>query len=166
MSDVLLTHSYFLHFDPKEFRAMMPYPPLGTLYGAAYLRSRGISVALHDVSLAEHEEEIVPAMQRHQPGIVVIYDDCFNYLTKMCLSRMREAAFAMTRLAREHGCKVVIFSSDATDHIEQYLGHGADFVITQFASLNARWARLRTTDLVALNAKLRAAGQPPIVIEP
>jgi len=35
-----------------------------------------------------------------------------------------------------------------------------------FASLNARWARLRTTDLVALNAKLRAAGQQPIVIEP
>jgi len=35
-----------------------------------------------------------------------------------------------------------------------------------FASLNARWARLRTTELAALNAKLRAAGQQPIVIEP
>jgi len=35
-----------------------------------------------------------------------------------------------------------------------------------FASLTARWARLRTTDLVALNAKLRAAGQQPIVLEP
>jgi hypothetical protein len=35
-----------------------------------------------------------------------------------------------------------------------------------FAALNTRWARLRTTDLVALNAKLRGAGQQPIVIEP
>jgi radical SAM superfamily enzyme YgiQ (UPF0313 family) len=129
MPDVLFTHSYFLHFDPKEYRAMMPYPPLGTLYAAAYLRSRGVSVALHDVSLAEHEEDIVPAIARYRPKIVVIYDDCFNYLTKMCLSRMRDAAFAMTRLAKEHGCKVIIFSSDATDHIEQYLAHGADYVI-------------------------------------
>ena len=41
MADVLLTHSYFLKFDPKEHRALMPYLPLGTLYAAAYLRSRG-----------------------------------------------------------------------------------------------------------------------------
>ena len=129
MPEVLLTHSYFLHFDPKEYRAMMPYPPLGTLYAAAYLRSRGISVALHDVSLAKQEDEIVPAIERHRPQIVVIYDDCFNYLTKMCLSRMRDAAFAMIRLAKEHGCKVIIFSSDATDHVDQYLAQGADYII-------------------------------------
>ena len=129
MADVLLTHSYFLHFDPKEYRAMMPYPPLGTLYAAAYLRSRGISVALHDVLLAKDEEALTRAIARHQPKVVVIYDDGFNYLTKMCLSRMREAAFKMTRIAKQHGCPVVIFSSDATDHIEQYLAHGADYVI-------------------------------------
>jgi hypothetical protein len=35
-----------------------------------------------------------------------------------------------------------------------------------FADLQARWSRLRTTDLAALNAKLRAAGQQPIAIEP
>jgi len=129
MPEVLLTHSYFLHFDPKEYRAMMPYPPLGTLYAAAYLRSRGISVALHDVSLAKQEDEIVAAIERHRPKIVVIYDDCFNYLTKMCLSRMRDAAFAMTRFAKERECKVIIFSSDATDHVDQYLSQGADYII-------------------------------------
>jgi len=36
----------------------------------------------------------------------------------------------------------------------------------EFADLQARWSRLRTTDLAALNAKLRAAGQQPIVIDP
>jgi hypothetical protein len=35
-----------------------------------------------------------------------------------------------------------------------------------FALLTSRWDRLRTTDLVALNAKLRAAGQQTISIEP
>jgi radical SAM superfamily enzyme YgiQ (UPF0313 family) len=129
MSAVLLTHSYFLHFDPKEYRAMMPYPPLGTLYAAAFLRDRGVSVALHDVLLSTSEEEIVPVIERHRPAIVVIYDDCFNYLTKMCLSRMREAAFVMARLAKDRGCTVVIFSSDATDHVDEYLTHGADYVI-------------------------------------
>jgi len=55
MIDVLFTHSYFLRFDPKEYKAMMPYPPLGTLYAAAYARERGYSVALFDSMLAERE---------------------------------------------------------------------------------------------------------------
>jgi radical SAM superfamily enzyme YgiQ (UPF0313 family) len=129
MVDLLLTHSYFLHFDPKEYRAMKPYPPLGTLYAASVLRNRGFSVALHDVMFDEREEEILPALHHYQPRLVVIYDDQFNYLTKMCLSRMRTAAFRMTQLAKEHGCTVVIFSSDATDHLDQYFAHGADYVI-------------------------------------
>ncbi|MBI4428931.1 MAG: radical SAM protein [Ignavibacteriales bacterium] len=129
MAEVLLTHSYFLHFDPKEQRAMMPYPPLGTLYAASYLKRKGISVAFHDVMLAKREDEIISALHSHKPKLVVIYDDQFNYLTKMCLSRMRQAAFEMTRIAKEHGCGVVIFSSDATDHLDKYFAQGADFVI-------------------------------------
>ncbi len=127
--DVLLTHSYFLHFDPKEHRAMMPYPPLGTLYASSYLRSRGLNVALHDVMLSTSEREIESSLRTHHPSIVVVYDDEFNYLTKMCLSRMREAAIELTRLSKQHGCTVIIFSSDATDHLEEYFAHGADYVI-------------------------------------
>jgi anaerobic magnesium-protoporphyrin IX monomethyl ester cyclase len=129
MSQVLLTHSYFLRFDPKEFRAMMPYPPLGTLYAASYLRARGVPVAFHDVMFSKREDEIVDSLNRHDPSIVVIYDDQFNYLTKMCLTRMREAAFAMTRLAKAKKCTVIIFSSDASDHLEKYFANGADYVI-------------------------------------
>ena len=33
----------------------------------------------------------------------MIYDDVFNWFTKMCLGRMREAALAMTRQARAAG---------------------------------------------------------------
>ena len=39
MADVLLTHSYHLARDAKQFRKMQPYPPLGTLYAATALRS-------------------------------------------------------------------------------------------------------------------------------
>ena len=52
MANILLTHSYFLRFDPKEYKAMMPYAPLGTLYAVSMLRQSGFSVALHDVMLA------------------------------------------------------------------------------------------------------------------
>lgn len=129
MTDVLLTHSYFLRFDPKEFRAMMPYPPLGTMIAANHLRGLGYSVALFDSMLARTEQEIIPLIEKHRPSVVVIYDDDFNYLTKMCLSRMREAAFVMSRLAKERGCTVVVHGSDPADHAAEYLDHGADAVI-------------------------------------
>lgn len=129
MADILLTHSYFLHFDAKEHRTMMPYPPLATLYAASSLRANGFSVALHDVMLAEQEEEIAVPIQLHRPKLVVIYDDCFNYLTKMCLTRMREAAFTLAEIAKREGCTVVVFSSDAIDHLEKYFAHNVDYVI-------------------------------------
>ncbi|MBI3578136.1 MAG: radical SAM protein [Ignavibacteriales bacterium] len=129
MADVLLTHSYFLRFDPKEYRTMMPYPPLGALYAASHLRAHGFSVALHDVMFSRREEEIIASIKTHRPKLVVIYDDCFNYLTKMCLTRMREAAFKLAEIAKQEGCMVVVFSSDATDHLEKYFSHNIDYVI-------------------------------------
>lgn len=129
MVDVLFTHSYFLRFDPKEFRAMMPYPPLGTLYAAAAARRHGYSAALFDSMLASAEEELVPSLAAHRPRVVVIYDDDFNYLTKMCLTRMRTAAFRMAAAARAAGCTVVVHGSDPVDHLEEYFAHDADYVI-------------------------------------
>ncbi len=129
MADVLFTHSYFLRFDPKEFKGMMPYPPLGTLFAAAAARGHGYSVALHDVMLATSEQTLIDSLRTHHPTVLVLYDDSFNYLTKMCLTRMRSAAFEMIRRAKESGRAVVVFSSDATDHQEEYLKRGADYVI-------------------------------------
>jgi len=129
MVDVLFTHSYFLRFDPKQWEAGRPFPPLATLYAAAYLRSRGLRVALHDVQLLEHEDTLGAALERHDPRVLVVYDDGFNYLTKMCLSRMREAALAMLEVGRKRGLRTVVSSSDATDCSEMYLSSGAEFVI-------------------------------------
>src|SRR5512145_1689197 len=93
MSEILLGQSYYLRFDPRLWRAMQPYPPLGSLYAASTLRSRGYSVALFDAMLAAGEAEWVTALQRHHPRFAVLFEDNFNYLSKMCLLRMRQAAF-------------------------------------------------------------------------
>src|SRR5687768_11560835 len=116
MADVLLGQAYYLRFDPKLWQAQQPYPPLGTLYAASYLRRRGRSVALFDAMLAESVGEWAEALERQRPRVAVIYEDSFNYLSEMCLLRMRHAALAMIDLAREAGCPVVVSGSDATDH--------------------------------------------------
>lgn len=129
MATVLLTHSYFLCFDPKQWKQQQPYAPLGTIYAASVLREAGYKVALHDTMFAKSADEIIPAIKLHKPDYLVIYDDGFNYLTKMCLTNMREAAFRMSEIAKANGCKVIVSSSDATDHPKQYMEHGADFII-------------------------------------
>jgi len=126
---ILFSHSYFLRFDPKQWETGLPYPPLGTLYAAAVLRQQGYDVALHDVMFTKGPEEIIPAIEKFQPDILVLYDDGFNYLTKMCLTNMREAAFKMSKLAKERGCTVIVSSSDSTDHFEKYIEEGADFIL-------------------------------------
>lgn len=126
---ILFTHSYFLRFDPKQWATAQPYPPLGTLYAAALLREHGYSVSLFDTMFAHKPQEIYKALYQHTPRYLVLYDDGFNYLTKMCLTNMREAAITMMILAKAEGCTIIVSSSDATDHYEQYLRNGADFVI-------------------------------------
>src|SRR6185503_15308848 len=61
--------------------------------------------------------------------VFVIYDDGFNYLTKMCLTNMRDAAFEMIAIAKSFGSTVIVSSSDSTDHYKDYLARGADFII-------------------------------------
>src|SRR5579875_629169 len=100
MKNILFTHSYFLKFDPKQWKIGQPYAPLGTLYAAALMRENGWNVFLHDVQFSNGPEEIIPSLEKYQPGFFVICDDGFNYLTKMCLTNMREAAFEMIRLAK------------------------------------------------------------------
>ena len=108
---------------------MKPYPPLGTLYAASYIREHGYDVRLFDSMLASSEEEWAAALDTHRPDFAVIYEDGFNFLSKMCLTRMRDAAFTMIEAAKTRGCIVLVSGSDATDHREKYFAHGADGII-------------------------------------
>ncbi|HTX88004.1 MAG TPA: radical SAM protein [Bacteroidales bacterium] len=129
MADILLTHSFLLRFDPKQFRTGQAYAPLGTLYAAAMLRKTGISFELYDPMFAESPEALVPVLRREKPKILVIYDDGFNYLSKMCLGNMKDSACRMIRAGKEQGATVVICSVDANDHAPFYLDQGADYCI-------------------------------------
>ncbi len=126
---ILFSHSYFLRFDPKQFDLGQPYAPLATITAAAFLREKGYPVDLFDVMFSAAAEEIFPILHKEKPQFFVLYDDGFNYLTKMCLTNMREAAFIMAKEAKRVGCTVIVSSSDSTDHFETYLSNGADFVI-------------------------------------
>jgi anaerobic magnesium-protoporphyrin IX monomethyl ester cyclase len=129
MSDVIFGQSYYLRFDPKLHRAMQPYAPLGSLYAASYLRSRGYSVGFFDAMLAASEDEWDTRLDVERPRYAVLYEDNFNYLSKMCLLRMRSAAFAMIEAARARACTVIVAGSDATDHAGLYLQRGAHYVL-------------------------------------
>jgi anaerobic magnesium-protoporphyrin IX monomethyl ester cyclase len=129
VADVLLTHSYHLPHDAKQFRKMQPYPPLGTLYAASALRSSGISVACFDTVFVEPISQFRRAIEEHGPKIVVIYEDDFNFVTKMCLTHMRQLATDLAMIAQAAGITVIAHGSDATDHPEEYLDRGVDFVL-------------------------------------
>jgi anaerobic magnesium-protoporphyrin IX monomethyl ester cyclase len=124
VADVLLTHSYHLYYDRKQVRKMQPYPPLGTLYAAALLRNAGLSVAVFDTMLSDPEQGFEQALREHRPRIVVVYEDNFNFLTKMCLTRMREVAYSILETSHRAGATVVVNGSDASDHALDYLRKG------------------------------------------
>jgi anaerobic magnesium-protoporphyrin IX monomethyl ester cyclase len=126
VADVLLTHSNHLFSDRKQARKMQPYPPLQTLLAAAWLRERGVSVAVCDVTLvASAEDAFEAALARHRPRVVGVVEDNFNFLTKMCLTRNRELAFRMARA----GVRSFVNGADATDRAAEYLNAGFHCVI-------------------------------------
>ena len=129
MKNVLFSHSYFMRYDPKQWSTGAPYPPLATIGAAALLREQGMNVALFDTMFVESPDELIPHLATERPDFFVVYDDGFNYLTKMCLTNMRDAAYRMIQLARRQGSIVIVSSSDSTDHYQEYLERGADFVL-------------------------------------
>src|SRR5438105_4689377 len=129
MADVLFGQAFYLRFDAKQWKAQQPYPPLGTLYAAAVARRHGFDVDLFDAMIAESERDWERTLDRTRPRLAILFEDSFNYLTKMCLLRMRDAAAVMIRHASRRGIPVIVSSSDATDHPDVYLAAGARAVI-------------------------------------
>jgi radical SAM superfamily enzyme YgiQ (UPF0313 family) len=129
MLSILVCHSYFLRFDPKQQERAKPYPPLATLQVAAQLRQAGHQVTLFDAMLAVGIEEYERKLAAVKPQIVLFYEDNFNFLSKMCLGKMRQAACAMIALGRQAGARVLASGSDVTDTPEPYLRAGADVAL-------------------------------------
>jgi radical SAM superfamily enzyme YgiQ (UPF0313 family) len=126
---------------------MQPYPPLGTLYAAALLQSAGLSVAVFDTMLNDPEEGFQAALDEHRPRVVVVYEDNFNFLTKMCLTRMREVAYHILELSQAAGATVLANGSDASDHALDYLQKGFRCVLLG----EAEWTLLEVVQSLLRN---------------
>jgi radical SAM superfamily enzyme YgiQ (UPF0313 family) len=124
MAQVLLTHSNHVYSDPKQVAKMQPYPPLQTILVAAVLEQHGIETAVFDPALCSPEEGFRAALERHRPRVVMVCEDDFNFLSKMCLARNRELALWMARTARDSGIEAVAHGSDASDHAQAFLEAG------------------------------------------
>jgi anaerobic magnesium-protoporphyrin IX monomethyl ester cyclase len=129
MLSVLVAHSYFQRFDQKQFARAKPYPPLATLQVASILRARGHRVAVFDAMLADGVEAFDLQLQQARPQLLLLYEDTFNFLSKMCLGRMREAATRMIEAARRDGVRVIVAGPDASDDPQAYLAAGAEVVL-------------------------------------
>lgn len=129
MLSVLVGHSYFQRFDQKQFERAKPYPPLATLQVAATLRQRGHAVSVFDAMLAEGIEDFERQLQAQLPQLVLLYEDTFNFLSKMCLGKMRHAACQMIAASRRSGARVIVAGPDASDAPEAYLTAGAEIVL-------------------------------------
>jgi radical SAM superfamily enzyme YgiQ (UPF0313 family) len=108
---------------------MQPYTPIGTLYAATALRDSGISVSVFDAMLEPPTETFRALVQQQHPKIVTVYEDDFNFLSKMCLTRMRDVAWEIAKASKAAGAIVVIHGSDSTDNPALFLSNGFDYVL-------------------------------------
>ncbi len=126
---LLYAHSFFMAFDEKQREVREPYPPLGTLIAAACARREGHEVALFDAMLADSTARFAEQLDATRAEAVVFFEDNFNWLSKMCLNRMRTACGEMIAMAKQRDLPVLAAGSDASDCPEVYLNMGADYVI-------------------------------------
>jgi len=117
VSDVLLTHGYFLFEDEKEMQIMRPYPTLGLLYISAFLRREGIDAELFDSTFADRRT-LVDRLA-NGPGVIGIYT---NLMT-------RRPVLDIVAAAKLHGWTVVLGGPESANYPGEYLAHGADVIV-------------------------------------
>ena len=118
MADLLLTHGYFLHEDPKELQIMKPYPPLGLLYLCSHLRNQGFSVEVFDSTFSTRDA-VYQYLRSQQPGILGVYA---NLMT-------RANVVQILQVAREASWTTVVGGPEPGAYALEYLQAGAQFVV-------------------------------------
>lgn len=117
MSEVLLTHAYFLAEDEKEQKINRPYPTLGLLYVSAYLRRSGFGVEVFDTTF-ETFEGLCRRLEAGT-GVLGIYT--------VLMTRRR--VLDIVRHAKECGWIVVLGGPESANYPSEYLARGADVVV-------------------------------------
>ncbi len=117
MTDILLTHGYFLAEDEKERQIMKPYPPLGLLYLSAFLKRAGFTVEVFDSTFAQRGALIARFAQSR--GVVGIYT---NLMT-------RRSVLEIVRAAKRARWTVVLGGPESANYCMEYLDAGADVIV-------------------------------------
>ena len=118
MTDLLLTHGYFLDEDEKERAIMKPYPPLGLLYLSGYLKTCGFSVDVFDTTF-ESRARLVESLSGHRGGVIGVYT---NLMT-------RNSVVQIISAAKTHNLTVILGGPDSANYAEEYLQVGADVIV-------------------------------------
>ena len=119
---IILSHAYFLEEDPKELKIMKPYPPLGLLYISAYLEQFGIEHEVYD-STFSNKDKWMQFIVDQRPDVIALYT---NLMTKVRLIELMSELRKMNGLRQT---KIVLGGPDVTYNWEDYLKHGADFLV-------------------------------------
>ena len=120
--NVLFTHGYFLHEDPKEQVIMKPYPPLGLLCLSAWLDLHGVENEVFDTTFST-KEDLKKYLIEHRPRIVALY---VNLMTKLNVIEI------MRFIRSEESLKnnlIVLGGPDVTHNAADYLECGADLIV-------------------------------------
>jgi anaerobic magnesium-protoporphyrin IX monomethyl ester cyclase len=118
MSDLLLTHGYFLYEDPKELQILKPYVPLGILYICSHLRKKGFDVEVFDTTFSSFDALRVH-LETEKPSVLAIYA---NLMT-------RKKVVEILRIARAASWQTVVGGPEPGAYIREYLEAGADVVV-------------------------------------
>ena len=116
--DILLTHGYFLQEDSHEQAVMKPYPPLGLLYLASHLESKGFRVQVFDTTFSTRQE-LEDLVQEASPPLVGVY----------CNLMTRASTLDLMSLCKRHGSDVIVGGPEPANYPQEYLRRGADVVV-------------------------------------
>ncbi len=120
--DVLLTHGYFIGEDAREQEIMRPYPPLGLLYNAGYLRSEGFAVDVFDSTFSS-KQALMTHLLENPPKILAMYA---NLMTKINLLEIIRFVRNNDQLSET---TILLGGPDVTYNQENYLRSGADILV-------------------------------------
>jgi len=116
---ILLVNPYSISQDPNEQRFKKPYPPLGILYIASYLRDNGVNVSFYDATFEVPPFDPFKSSGNKNPDWVGFY----------CLNISRRTTFDLIRAAKERDCRVMVGGPDSSMDPAPYLKAGADLAV-------------------------------------
>ncbi|HEY8287358.1 MAG TPA: radical SAM protein [Chloroflexota bacterium] len=129
MPDILFTNAYHISNDHHEQITMRPYPALGPLYVAAYLRQHGYDVAFFDSVFQTNEAALLETVRASAPRFVGV----------SALIIGRATAREQIRALKAMGCTVIAGGPDPSIVPETYLrDFGADYVVMGEGEYTAR----------------------------